>query len=190
MNGLMVVLLAIALIEIAWARRRGVHTFRDTLSSVANGMGQQVITIFLAGAFLAAYTAVVEHVAPVRADPGMWWHWVLLLIGIVVLIIVANTIRLTIVARRETHRVLFLLGADTGFVRLPLVLEGVIACLLAAGLAIGIAYAAFLILSPHLAILPTFLPAAWIAAFAAAAALLGAFAGWLATTGLDAKEYG
>lgn len=110
-----------------------------------------------------------------------------LLIGVVVLIVVVNTIRLTIVARRETHRILFLLGADAGFVRLPLVLEGVLACLLAAVLALGISYAAFLALSPRLAILPTFLPLDWIGFFAAAAALLGAFGGWLATAGLDAR---
>lgn len=111
-----------------------------------------------------------------------------LLIGIVVLIVVANTIRLTIVSRRETHRILFLLGADAGFVRLPLVLEGVLACTLAALLALGIAYAAFLLLSPRLAILPTFLPLVWIAYFAGAAALLGAFGGWLASAGLEARE--
>ena len=111
-----------------------------------------------------------------------------LLIGIVVLIVVANTIRLTIVARRETHRILFLLGADSGFVRLPLVLEGVLACTLAAVLALAISYAAFLVLSPRLTILPTYLPFAWIAYYAAAAAVLGAFGGWLASTGLEARE--
>ena len=111
-----------------------------------------------------------------------------LLIGIVVLIVVANTIRLTIVSRRETHRVLLVLGADTSFVRLPLILEGVLACLLASLFALGFTYAAFLIVSPRLAILPSFLPFPWIAYFEFAAALLGAVGGWLATTGLDAKE--
>jgi len=83
MNGLMVLLVAIAAIEVAFAllTRRGVHTFRDTLSSVANGVGQQAITIFLGASFLGAYAWVADH-APLRADPSVWWQWPLLLLGI------------------------------------------------------------------------------------------------------------
>jgi cell division transport system permease protein len=109
------------------------------------------------------------------------------LIGAVVLIMVANTIRLTLVARRETHRVLLLLGADRGFVRLPLVLEGALACGLAAGIALALCYTIFLVLGPRLAVLPIFLPPEWMGAFVGVALLLGGFGGMVATVGLGTR---
>ncbi len=112
---------------------------------------------------------------------------VALLIAGVVLVVVANTIRLTIVARRETHHVLLLLGAGGRFVRLPLVLEGAMACAMAAVLALGVSYASFLALGPRLAVLPTFLPLGWMGAFVGVAALLGGFGGLVATVKLRAE---
>jgi len=83
MNGLMVLLAAIAAVEVgyAWWARRDVHTFRDSVSSVANGLGQQSITIFLGASFLGAYAWLADH-APIHANAGVWWHWVLLMLGI------------------------------------------------------------------------------------------------------------
>lgn len=107
-----------------------------------------------------------------------------ILIGAVVLIVVANTIRMTLVARRETHRVLLLLGADRGFVRLPLVIEGAMACGLSAVLALGFAYGVYLLLAPRLAVLPIFLPVDWMAVYLGVALVLGGFGGVVATVGL------
>ncbi len=84
MNGLMVLLVAVALIEVvyAWARRREVHTLRDSLSSVSLGIGQQAINIYVGASLLAFYMLVRDSVGLLPVDPGTWWHWVLLILAI------------------------------------------------------------------------------------------------------------
>ena len=85
-------------------------------------------------------------------------------VGLVVIFVIANTIRLTIVARRELHRVMFLLGASGRFVRLPHLLEGVL---------VSVIYALFRLIEPHLTVLPIFLPWRWMASFILAAGSFG-----------------
>ncbi|HZT41072.1 MAG TPA: permease-like cell division protein FtsX [Chthonomonadaceae bacterium] len=57
---------------------------------------------------------------------------------IATLFIVHNTIRLTVFARRREIRIMQLVGATSGFIRFPLLLEGVIYGVLGAGIAAGI----------------------------------------------------
>ena len=99
-----------------------------------------------------------------------------LVIGIVVaasvLFVVANTIRLAFIARRETLRIMALLGAGNGFIFTPLVLEGVIATAISALFALGAIYGAAAYFDGRpVDILP--LPWSWAAAFVGGAMLLG-----------------
>jgi cell division transport system permease protein len=103
-------------------------------------------------------------------------------IALVVIFVVANAIRLTVLARRDLHRVMRLLGAGRLFLRAPLVLEGFLISLLAAGLALAAVYGLFRLLEGRLAALPTFLPWSWIAAFVGGAAALGTLGSLLAVT--------
>jgi cell division transport system permease protein len=96
-----------------------------------------------------------------------------LVIAAVVLFVVANAIRLTVMARRDIHRVMVLLGASRRFVRGPLLFEGALVSALAALTALGITYLIVLGLANRLAMAPSFLPWRWMLAFAGAAALLG-----------------
>jgi cell division transport system permease protein len=102
------------------------------------------------------------------------------IIGAVVLFVVANAIRLTVVARRDIHRVMVLLGASRRFVRLPLFFEGALVSALAAGAALGITYLIVLGLANRLVVLPSFLPWRWMLAFVGAAAVLGMLGSTLA----------
>ncbi len=62
------------------------------------------------------------------------------LVGLSALILVSNTIRLAIYAKRELIRTMELVGATRTFIRLPFLLEGVWQGLLGGGLAAGILY--------------------------------------------------
>lgn len=59
-----------------------------------------------------------------------------ILLGISAVILIANTIRMAIYARRDEVSIMKLVGASNWFIRVPFVLEGMIEGLLGAGLAV------------------------------------------------------
>lgn len=103
-------------------------------------------------------------------------------VAAVVLFVVANAIRLTVVARRDIHRVMLLLGASRRFIRSPLILEGALVSALAAATSLGLSWLLVLGLANRLIVLPEFLPWRWMLGFIGAAALLGMFGSALALT--------
>ena len=104
------------------------------------------------------------------------------------LFVVANAIRLTVVARRDIHRVMTLLGASRRFVRTPLVFEGALVSALAAAVSLGITYLIVLGLANRLVVLPGFLPWRWMLSFVGAAALLGILGSLLALTRVGRED--
>jgi sterol desaturase/sphingolipid hydroxylase (fatty acid hydroxylase superfamily) len=81
LNFVMIVLLALATLELVYSlvAKKGAHTFRDTVSSISLGVGQQALNVFVAATFLSMYAAVHATVAIGHGDPAVWWHWVLLI---------------------------------------------------------------------------------------------------------------
>lgn len=72
-----------------------------------------------------------------------------LLILLASMILVFNTIRLTIYAKRDLIKAMKLVGATNGFIRRPFVVEGVMQGVIAGFLAVGTMYAAFHYLLPE-----------------------------------------
>lgn len=71
-------------------------------------------------------------------------------LGLAALLIVANTIRLAVYARRDELDILALVGASRTFVRVPFLLEGTIQGLLGGLLALAILFATYELLLPRL----------------------------------------
>jgi cell division transport system permease protein len=74
------------------------------------------------------------------------------------LLIIVNTIRLTIAARRQEIEIMTLVGATPGFIRGPFVLEGVLQGVTASALAGGVLCAGYLVLAGQASSALPFLP--------------------------------
>jgi cell division transport system permease protein len=85
----------------------------------------------------------------------------LVMIGLLVVtaaIIIANTIRLTVFARRREIAIMQLVGATNMYIRMPFIAEGMLAGIIGAAIAVGVLYAARIELIPRLAATIAFVP--------------------------------
>jgi len=90
------------------------------------------------------------------------------LVGLAIVLVLYNTLRLTVVARRQQVEIMLRLGASDRFIATPYVLEAMIHTLMAAGSALLLVFALQKALAPRLAGL-TFLPWMWSLGFVGAA---------------------
>jgi cell division transport system permease protein len=100
-----------------------------------------------------------------------------LLVALALVFVLYNTLRLSVLARRQQVEVMSRLGALDRFVALPFVIEAVAQALVSALLALGLVFALQQALAPRLQSL-AFLPPAWSLAFVGGAVLLA----WIAAS--------
>lgn len=102
------------------------------------------------------------------------------LAGLSAILIVGNTIRLTILAREELVEILKLIGAHDVFVRLPFVIEGTLQGFLAAAGAVAVLWGIHAAVASRVAGVLFFSP--WVVVgFLGFAAILGGAGAWMAT---------
>jgi cell division transport system permease protein len=104
-----------------------------------------------------------------------------IVVALALLLVVYNTLRLGVLARRHQVEIMCRLGAGDRFVALPFVIEAVAQALVSALLALALVFALQQALAPRLEGL-AFLPLPWCGAFAGGAALLAWLASSLALT--------
>ncbi len=112
---------------------------------------------------------------------------VALVVALGVLLVIANTIRLTVVARRDLLQILALVGAGPGFLRAPLVIEGVLVATLAALVALALLAGVWFGVDGRPFPL-VYLPWRWAAVFVATAAALGCAGSLLALVTVSRKH--
>jgi cell division transport system permease protein len=66
--------------------------------------------------------------------------WILIVLGGAAIVLIANTIRMAIYARRDEIGIMKLVGAGNWFVRIPFLLEGIIEGIIGAMIAIGLVW--------------------------------------------------
>ena len=98
-------------------------------------------------------------------------------VALALVFVLFNTLRLTVLARRQQVEVMSRLGAGDRFVAMPFLIEAVAQALVSALLALGMVFALQQALAPRLQSL-AFLPVSWSLAFVGGAALLA----WLASS--------
>ena len=104
-----------------------------------------------------------------------------LLVALALVFVLYNTLRLTVLARRQQVEVMARLGALDRFIALPFVVEAVAQALVSALIALGLVFALQQALVPRLQSLE-FLPPEWAVAFVGVAVLLAWIASSLALT--------
>ncbi|HEY5652172.1 MAG TPA: permease-like cell division protein FtsX [Acidimicrobiia bacterium] len=68
-------------------------------------------------------------------------YWIVVILGAAAVVLIANTIRIAIFARRDEIGIMKLVGAGNWFVRIPFLLEGLIEGVVGAALAVALVWA-------------------------------------------------
>jgi hypothetical protein len=93
-------------------------------------------------------------------------------VGLSIVAIVSNTVRLTVVARQDLIHIMRVVGASEGFIRVPFLSEGVLQAFFAGLLALGALYGVTRLVASRFQGVE-FLSPAWCGGFLLAAVLLG-----------------
>ena len=105
--------------------------FEQTIQNIEKTKGVHTVV---------SHAELAKTIADIKSGISMICFWIIGILGIIALVIVSNTIRVTMYNRKLEISIMKAVGATDAFVRLPFVVEGIVLGLVSAILSEGILY--------------------------------------------------
>lgn len=105
--------------------------FKETLKTIEKTPGIDAIQ---------SQTDLADKINAIKSGMGIAGVWIIAILLIISLVIVSNTIRVTMYSRKLEISIMKAVGATNSFIRMPFIIEGIIIGLISALLSMGILY--------------------------------------------------
>ena len=89
---------------------------------------------------LQSHAKLADTITAIKEGIAVAGFWIIVILLIIALVIVSNTIRVTMYNRKLEISIMKAVGATKSFIRLPFVIEGMTIGLISAGISMGIVY--------------------------------------------------
>ena len=89
---------------------------------------------------LQSHAQLAETITAIKDGIAIAGFWIIIILLVISLVIVSNTIRVTMYSRKLEISIMKAVGATKAFIRLPFIIEGMAIGLTSAGLSMGIVY--------------------------------------------------
>ncbi len=105
--------------------------FSETLEEIKNTRGIDAVQ---------SQSDLAEKISAIEEGIGIAGIWIISILLIISLVIVSNTIRVTMYSRKLEISIMKAVGATNSFIRLPFIIEGIMIGLVSAALSMGVLY--------------------------------------------------
>lgn len=105
--------------------------FKETLKAIENTKGIDSVQ---------SQSDLADKINAIKSGMGIAGVWIIAILLIISLVIVSNTIRVTMYSRKLEISIMKAVGATNSFIRLPFIIEGIVIGLISAVLSMGILY--------------------------------------------------
>jgi cell division transport system permease protein len=105
--------------------------FGKTLETIKNTEGVDAVQ---------SHSDLADKINAIKSGMGIAGVWIIAILLIIALVIVSNTIRVTMYSRKLEISIMKAVGATNSFIRLPFVIEGIMIGLVSAVISLGILY--------------------------------------------------
>jgi len=110
---------------------KSMNLFEQTIKDIERTEGVHTVV---------SHAKLAKRISDIKAGISMICFWIIGILGVIALVIVSNTIRVTMYNRKLEISIMKAVGATDAFIRLPFVIEGIILGLVSAILSEGILY--------------------------------------------------
>ena len=110
---------------------KSMDIFEQTVKDISNTTGVHTVV---------SHAELAKTISDIKSGISMICFWIIGILGVIALVIVSNTIRVTMYNRKLEISIMKAVGATDAFVRLPFIIEGIILGLVSAILSEGILY--------------------------------------------------